>query len=201
MLANGRSFWFVHLPERCRRGYVCVCMCVNAATNVVARHLYCAPCTPQFKFNRTSPQVYHSTKENRISYASHQNTSKSTHRPLEREHMAADIPLREACACIRKQVVPLALERIVRRAIAQRGVVARHEVLREVRVESAAPLAQCPGIVCRASSAHCTKVRTREGDVRAAWSSTPASAKRPWPAVCAAVMSAVALGRHEFGHM
>ena len=54
------------------------------------------------------------------------------------------------------------------------------------------------GNLCRASE-------RAEGDymrdIRAEWLTTDSRANRPWHALCAAVMMAVALGKHEFGHI
>lgn len=62
--------------------------------------------------------------------------------------MTCDVALREAGAGIREEVFPLALEGGVVGYVAERGVVCADEVLREVGLEAAAPLAECAGVVC-----------------------------------------------------
>ena len=62
--------------------------------------------------------------------------------------MTCDVALREAGAGIREEVGPLALEGGVVGRIFERGVVCADEVLREVRLEAAAPFTEGAWVVC-----------------------------------------------------
>ena len=62
--------------------------------------------------------------------------------------MTCDVALREAGAGIREEVGPLALEGGVVGRIFESGVVCTDELLREVRLEAAAPFAEGAWVIC-----------------------------------------------------
>ena len=63
------------------------------------------------------------------------------------DHMASDVPLGEAGASVRKQVVPFALEGFIIRTVLQCRIILGEVVLREISLQSATPFSESTWIV------------------------------------------------------
>jgi len=76
--------------------------------------------------------------------------------------MAGNVPLGETGTGVRKEVVPLALERVVVSAVPQSGVVFGDDLLCQIGVEPSTPLAERARVVCREGN----NVNMLKNDVR-----------------------------------
>ncbi len=74
-------------------------------------------------------------------------TKLETHLSNERQHMARNIPLREACSCVGEKVHPLPLECLVRVLVTQSRIVLLHHLLSQILLQPPSPLSECSRVV------------------------------------------------------
>lgn len=72
---------------------------------------------------------------------------KNTHLANERQHVAGDVPLREARCGVDEEIVPFPREGVVLCAVPQRREVLHELLLRDVRVEATPPFAQYARVI------------------------------------------------------
>lgn len=115
--------------------------------------------------------------------------------------MAGDVSLGKASPRICEKILPFALECFVLLDILEGWIVFEEQVSSSICLKAATPFAEGSRVVYKPNTAQGGSIKQVKIFLRAAWFSTPSRVNLPSEPVFAASINALALGKHELGHM